>query len=196
MIKRKAFTLLEVLVSIALLSLVLLALYRSLSMLSASNLQLFEHLEEANREKKAVETLFLDIASSDGNISIQNDEFSRLCMENTLNSLYALPSAKVCWLVSKKSKTLMRSEGNYYTLPLESEAMVAVDSVMLDLDLFQVYRKKGEVLVLLQQKGKKSMSFMVHGVPEISTKKKVKQLPKKAPIRIKSPLPPAQIPKV
>ncbi len=96
----------------------------------------------------------MDIASSDGNISIQNDEFSRLCMESTLNSLYALPSAKVCWIVSKKSKTLMRSEGNYYALPLESEARVAVDSVMLDLDLFQVYRKKGEVLVLLQQKEK------------------------------------------
>ncbi len=196
MIKRKAFTLLEVLISIALLSLVLLALYKSVSMLSASNLQLFEHLEEANQEKKAVETLFLDIASSDGNISIENNEFSRLCIESTRNSLYALSLAKVCWLVSKKDKSLMRSEGNYYELPLESEERVAVDSVMVGMEVFDVYRKGGEVLVLLQQKGQKSMSFMVHGVPEISTKKKVKQLPKKAPIKIKSSPSAPQIPKV
>lgn len=201
--RRSAFTLLELLISIALLSLVLLALYQSLGMLRASNAQLFEHLSRANMEKKAIETLFLDIASSDGNITIVDDEFSRLCIEDTLNSLYELPSAKVCWVVSKKEKTLMRSEGNYYELPLGSEDRVAVDSVMKDIDLFRLYRKGGEVLVLLQQKGKESMSFMVHGVPQIIKKKKLKKPkpPKKVrpkpPVRGKpntTPVPP--IPKV
>ena len=170
--RRSAFTLIEVLISIALLSLVLLALYRSVDMLRSSNRQLFGYLEKANREKQGTETLFLDIAGSDGNLTIAGDEFSRLCMESSVNSLYGLSAAKVCWVVSKKEHTLLRSEGNGYTLPLNSDDRVAVDAVIEDVDLFRVYRQKGEVLVMLRQKGKNSISFMVQGVPEIIKKKK------------------------
>lgn len=178
-VRRSAFTLIEVLISVALLSLVLLALYRSVDMLQSSNRQLFRYLEKSDREKRGTETLFLDIAGSDGNLTIVGDEFSRLCMESSVNSLYGLSAAKVCWVVSKKEHTLLRSEGNGYTLPLNSDDRVAVDAVIEDVDLFRVYRQKGEVLVMLRQKGKNSISFMVQGVPEIiKKKKKVKKLKK------------------
>jgi prepilin-type N-terminal cleavage/methylation domain-containing protein len=177
--RRSAFTLIEVLISIALLSFVLLALYKSVSMLQSSNVQLFQHLERADNEKRGTETLFLDIAGSDGNLTIAGDEFSRLCLLNTVNSLYGLSAAKVCWVVSKKTHTLLRSEGNGYTLPLNSDDRVAVDAVMEDIDLFRVYRKKGNALVMLRQKGKKSISFLVQGVPEAIKKKKKKKLKKK-----------------
>jgi uncharacterized spore protein YtfJ len=57
-------------------------------------------------------------------------------------------------------------------LPLNSDDRVAVDAVIEDVDLFRVYRKKDEVLVMLRQKDKNSISFMVRGVPEIIKKKK------------------------
>jgi len=177
--RRGAFTLIEVLISIALLSLVLLALYRSVDMLRSSNRQLFGYLEKANREKLGTEILFLDIAGSDGNLTIAGDEFSRLCLENSVNSLYGLSAAKVCWVVSKKKHTLLRSEGNGYALPTNSDDRVAVDAVIEGVDLFRVYRKKSEVLVMLRQKGKNSISFMVQGVPEIIKKKKKPKKPKK-----------------
>ena len=85
---RKGFTLIEILISISLLSLVLLALYKSLDTLRASNRQLLDHLQKAQREKQATQTLFLDIAGSDGNISIAGDEFAQLCLEESVNSLY------------------------------------------------------------------------------------------------------------
>ncbi len=179
-INRGAFTLVEVLISIALLSLVLLTLYKSLTMLRQSNIQLFEHLQKTNIEKRATEALFLDIVGSDGNMTIKNDEFSQLCLENSVNSLYGLSSAKVCWVVAKKDNILLRSEGNNYTLPLNSDDRVAVDAVIKDIDLFRVYKGKGEVLVLLSQKGKTPISFVVHGVPEEIKKKKPKKV-KKAP---------------
>ncbi len=185
--RRSAFTLIEVLISIALLSLVLLALYRSVDMLRSSNRQLFGYLEKANREKQGTETLFLDIAGSDGNLTIAGDEFSRLCMESSVNSLYGLSVAKVCWVVSKKEHTLLRSEGNGYTLPLNSDDRVAVDAVIEDVDLFRVYRQKGEVLVMLRQKGKNSISFMVQGVPEIIKKKKKVKKSKKPKKRKSNP---------
>ncbi len=185
--KRSAFTLIEVLISIALLSLVLLALYRSVDMLRSSNRQLFGYLEKANKEKQGTETLFLDIAGSDGNLTIVGDEFSRLCLENSVNSLYGLSAAKVCWVVSKKEHALLRSEGNGYMLPLNSDDRVAVDAVIEDVDLFRVYRQKSEVLVMLRQKGKNSISFMVQGVPEIIKKKKKVKKSKKPKKRKSNP---------
>lgn len=193
-IRRSAFTLIEVLISIALLSFVLLTLYKSVSMLRSSNRHLFHYLERADNEKEGTETLFLDIAGSDGNLTIAGDEFSRLCLLNTVNSLYGLPAAKVCWVVSKSTHTLLRSEGDEYTLPLRSDDFVEVDAVVEGVDLFRVYRKKGDVLVLLRQKGRDSISFMVRGVPEILKKKKKKT--KKKPHKQKRPPgnPPGNIP--
>ena len=156
-------------------------------MLQSSNVQLFHYLERADNEKRGTETLFLDIAGSDGNITISGDEFSRLCLLNTVNSLYGLSAAKVCWVVSKKTHTLLRSEGNGYTLPLSSDDRVAVDAVIEDLDLFRVYRKKSNALVILRQKGKKSISFMVQGVPEPVKKKKRKNKKAKKKPGKKSP---------
>ncbi len=173
--QRKAFTLIEVLISIALLSLVLMALYKSLNMLQSSNIQLFDHLQRAETQKRATEILFLDIAGSDGNITIEQNEFSRLCLEHSVNSLYASPSAKICWVVSKDKKSLLRSEGRRYTLPLKSDDAVAVDKVMDDIEIFQVYRNKGEVLVLIQQKAKVATTFIVYGVAEKPKKKKPKK---------------------
>jgi len=73
----------EVLVSIALLGIILPALYKSVDMLRDSNEHLFEYLEKAKKVSKATQTLYLDILSSDGNITIKKDEFTRLCMEQT-----------------------------------------------------------------------------------------------------------------
>jgi len=176
--QRKGFTLIELLISIALLSLVLIALYKSLNMLQSSNKQLFDHLQKAESQKQATETLFLDIVASDGNITIERNEFSRLCLENSSNSLYGYPSAKVCWVVSKDKKSLLRSEGQNYTLPLNSDDIVAVDRAIEDIDIFQVYRNKDEVLVLIQQKFKTPITFIVYGVPKKLKKKPNKPTPK------------------
>lgn len=175
MAKRKAFTLMEVLVSIALLGIILPALYQSVDMLRDSNQHLFEYLEKAKSVNKATQTLYLDILSSDGNITIKKDEFTRLCMEQTKNSLYALPVAKVCWVVLKKDNTLARIEGNAYNLPLGSEERVEINPIMKEVEIFDVYHQKDKILVLLQQQAKEPISFMVQGVSKPEKKKKEKK---------------------
>jgi len=190
MAKRKAFTLMEVLVSIALLGIILPALYQSVDMLRDSNQHLLGYLEKAKKVSKATQTLYLDILSSDGNITIKKDEFSRLCMEQTKNSLYALPIAKVCWIVLKKDNTLVRIEGNAYNLPLGSEERVEINPIMKDVEVFDVYHQKDKILVLLQQQAKEPISFMVQGVAKPEKKKKKKKKKKTKKPKKKNPIPP------
>lgn len=161
---RKAFTLIEVLISIALLGIILVPLFSVVDLMRDSNKHLLESLERSKQITKATKVLFLDILSSDGKLTIKKDEFTRLCMEETKNSLYNLPLAKVCWVVLKNKNALVRVEGNAYTLPTGAEDRVEVDPVMTGVELFDVYHEKDKILVLLQQQGKEPISFMVQGV--------------------------------
>jgi len=181
MLKRPGFTIIEVLIAIALLGIILPALYETISLLRSSNSHLFEYLEKTKRDTKIVETLYLDLASSDGNITIKKDDFSRLCIENTRNSLYGLSVAKVCWVVVKSDNTLARVEGYGYKLPLSEEEKVEVDTVIKNIEIFDIYYKKDKILVVLQQKGQEAVSFMIQGVekPKKPKKKKNKKAKKK-----------------
>ena len=181
--KRSGFTLLEVLISIALLGLILPALYQSVELLKDSNKHLFDYVEKSKKISNAMQVFYLDILSSDGNLTIKKDDFSRLCIEQTKNSLYALPSAKVCWVVTKKNHSLLRVEGNGYRLPLNVDDRVEVDLVMNNLDIFDIYHNKDKVLVLIQQIKKEPISFMVQGVSLPQKKKKKKKKSSKKPVK-------------
>jgi len=181
--RRKAFTLLEVLISIALLGILLVTLFSAVSGMKKSNTQLLSYLKQAKTVTQATKVLYLDIASSDGNISIYRDERVRLCMQETSSSLYGLSLAKVCWLVLKEKDTLVRIEGNNYTLPLRFEDRVEVDPVMRGVEVFDVYHQGDKVLVLLKQKSKEPIRFMVQGITQPKVKKtELKKLAVKTPL--------------
>ncbi len=179
MLKRPGFTLIEVLIAIALLGIILPALYQTISLLRSSNNHLYEYLEKTKNNTKIIETLYLDLVSSDGNITIKKDDFSRVCIENTKNSLYGMSVAKVCWVVVKSDNTLARVEGYGYTLPSSYEEKVEVDLVIKNIEIFDLYYKKDKILVILQQKGQKSVSFMIQGVEKPKKPKKLKATQKK-----------------
>ena len=164
MVERKAFTLVEVLISIALMGIVLVALFSSVDMLRDSNQHLSKQLKTTQKTTQATQVLFKDILSSDGNITITKDEFSRVCIESTANSLYALPRAKVCWVVMKEGNQLVRVEGTEYNLPTSFDDRVEVDRVMENVELFDLYHSNGKVLVVLKEKSKEAIKFMVQGI--------------------------------
>jgi len=195
MLNRKAFTLLEVLISIALMGIILVALFSSVDMLQNSNEQLLKYLKKSKKITQASKVLYSDFMGSDGNISIKKDEFSRVCIEETKNSLYALPTAKVCWVVLKKNKTLVRIEGNGYDLPVGLEERVEVDSVMNDLEIFDIYHEKDKILVLVKQEGKEPISFLLQGISRpVKKKPTVKPTVKPITRTSKTPTPAAPVP--
>ena len=196
MFNRKAFTLLEVLISIALLGIVIVALFSSVDMLQNSNQHLLKYLKKSKQISKATKVLYIDLMSSDGNISIKKDEFSRVCIEKTQNSLYALPTAKVCWVVLKKDKILARIEGNAYNLPVGSEERVEVDPIMTGLEVFDVYHEKDKLLVLIKEEEKEPISFMLQGITKPVKKKPVTKPGKKSAPTAPTNTTPASVPNV
>jgi len=175
----KAFTLLEVLISIALLGFVMAVLYKSLDMVRYSNQHLYSYLQKSTKAIKGINTIYLDILKSDGNLTINQDDFSRLCIEDTRNSLYNLPSAKVCYLVLKDKNRLLRVEGNDYKLPKTTDDRVEIDEIMQDLTLFNIQRNRDKVLVMIDTKSSQPISFMVQGIIKPKPPKKPKKNIKK-----------------
>ncbi len=167
--KQAGFTIVEVLISITLLSLVLMALYKSADLMRASNLHLFNYLQKANTSLKGSATLYKDLMHAEHNITINTEEkFHRLTIENTTHSLYGLAQAKVTWLVYKKDNVLLRIEGGKYTIPLKNEEHVEIDIINKNLELFKVYKskKKDKVLVMIQMIGQEPQVFMAQNIPE------------------------------
>jgi len=193
MFSRKAFTLIEVLISIALMGIVIVALFSAVDVLQNSNQHLLKYLEKSKIITKATKVLYFDMMGSDGNITIQKDEFSRVCMEETQNSLYALPAAKVCWIVLKKDNTLVRIEGNDYHVPLLAEEKVEIDPVMTGIKVFDIYHEKDKILVLMQQEGKEPISFMLQGISKSVPKKSTVETPAAPAVNVpaKGPVTPA-----
>ena len=162
--QKGAFTLIEVLISITLLSLVLMALYRSSDMLRRSNKHLYNHLEKSTSFMKGNKVLYMDLLQADDNITINTkNKFHQISILNTGHSLYGQSSVQVTWLVSKKENTLLRIEGSNYELPLKEDSYVEIDPIVKKVDLFKIYKnkKKNKLLILLQYDGRPVQSFMI-----------------------------------
>ena len=170
----RAFTLIEVLISITLLSLVLMALYRSADILRNSNLHLFQYLQKSTNTLKGSKTLYMDLMHADHNISINTEEkFHRLTIESTTNSLYGQGQAKVVWLVYKDKNTLLRLEGGEYMIPLRNEQRVEIDVITENIELFKIYKskKKDKILAMIQIKGQDPQMFMTQNIPDAPIQK-------------------------
>ena len=180
--QRHGFTLLEMLISTVLLSLVLIGLYGALNMQQRSTKHLFEFLSNALDADRGVMVLYRDVFQSDGNITIKNGEFDRLCLNSTSHSLHGLAQAKVCWIVAKEDHALLRIEGNDYRLPLRYSDGVEIDKVMAPVELFDVQWDKKNLLVGIKQIARDPYVFLVQGVEAPPKRKKVhKAPPRKSP---------------
>ncbi len=140
---RRAFTLMELMVSIVLIALIVLFLFGAIASSKLSNDTLLKHTEKEQVRSELFELFYRDIMEA---VSIQTVEtkeraFTLLQMQ-TSNSLYEIAMPYVTYFVHSQTHRLTRLESaRKITLPIayEAENFVMADVLLSDVSAFNVY---------------------------------------------------------
>lgn len=161
---KKAFTLIELIISIIIISLIVTYLYESLGILNKSGEQLFKRDKSREYETDIKKLLVLDIMQGyDFNLSKTDSRDFDILTFSSLNSIHGIKKPKITYLVSKKDNTLFRIEGIDYTIPLDSETIYRVkyDELKKELEYFKVFFNKDKKKVLINIKAKSSQPIVL-----------------------------------
>ncbi len=164
---RKAFTLIEVLVSIFLLSIVIFTLYKNLDIIRASDKQLRETLEASQKFTKIYKTLYLDLLqiSDKAVITSKERDFDRICFYST-HSLYQMPKPYICYFIHKKENTLLRIETpNDSPSSTNIKALTQIDILAKNIEVFKIKKAKRSNKLLLYIKSRRyENAFVVNPI--------------------------------
>ncbi|NPA03514.1 MAG: prepilin-type N-terminal cleavage/methylation domain-containing protein [Epsilonproteobacteria bacterium] len=120
---RRAFTLIELMVSIALTTIVVFFLYKALSNQERATEILAKNANELSVKDKLFQLLFLDLSQAQ-EVKIQhlfNKDYKILTLK-TSNSLHQIPFPYVSYFVHERNRTLVRLESAYpIKFPVEFE---------------------------------------------------------------------------
>jgi len=106
----KAFTLIELLISIVLLGIMFTYVHTILDSIKNQNNNYLQKADTIHAEQKIFNLLNLDIAESTSAISISYGSHYDLLSFTTQNSIYEITNPSVLYFVSKKDKALIRVE--------------------------------------------------------------------------------------
>ena len=164
--KLKAFTLLEVIISITLFSIILLFMYKTLDMTNFSN-KIFEDKIEKNMLQNSVKQIIVeDILEASSILNIDNTaEFSLLEIQS--NNMYHDVFYKYIYYLVSREKNLLRIESlnkiNFKNFTHESLENTYVDLLLKNIEIFSLatfsknYSKNNAVTILLKQKNTKEI---------------------------------------
>jgi prepilin-type N-terminal cleavage/methylation domain-containing protein len=157
----KAFTLIEVVVSIVLLGLIMTFLYGAINNVSLSNNIVKDKQEKIVEYSKEINLLKEDIFNAyDINI-ISTGKYNVVFLE-TDNSLHGIDKPFVIWYVSTYHNALVRLESSeVITLPLAytKDQLVYIDKIMDGIEKFKLYKSNDQekVLFYIEDKKKKAI---------------------------------------
>ena len=140
---KPAFTLIEVIVSVVLLSLMITYLYNALGVLQNSNSSLLSKEKQLDTRDFLFGLLYKDLfeATSTTITSTQSKDFDILKIK-TPNSLHDISTPNVIYVVVKEEKKLIRIESPYtfaLPIPMESTYMMYADEVAKEVEFFKLY---------------------------------------------------------
>jgi len=158
---KKSFTLIEVLVSITILSIIILSISQVISTIKTSKQTLKRIVEKSQREEIVTKLLYYDIMNSSKiQIINKNKNFSIIKMR-TKNSLYNIPYPYITYYISKKENSLMRlSTPNETFLPVFSDFKnYYLLKLAKKLQIFKIYQNKDKFFIYFHIKNKKPVYF-------------------------------------
>ena len=162
---KKAFTLIEVLISIVLLGIMFTYVYTIINSTKAQNNHYLKKADTIQTEQKIFNLLSLDIAESTSKISISNGFRYDLISFKTQNSIYEIVNPNVLYFVSKKESALIRVE-SLEPLKLDNKEQVAhaflyADILTTDTLSFKASQDGDFVTIMLRSPSLKPMVFQI-----------------------------------
>jgi len=141
---KKSFTLIEILISIVIFSILVLAMSNVIKEVNFSKVFLSKHYKM--QKNYLIKVLYYDIfnASEIRIIHTKNPNYDTLVLK-TSNSLYKLINPTVTWYISKRA--LIRKENAPY----------AIDKFDSNMKIFKIYKKNTKFFVYIE--GKKRIFF-------------------------------------
>jgi len=182
MIKRAAFSLVELIISVVLLGIIITFLYSTVSTLQQTNKIFAENEKALSKKEKVIDLLYDDIFAAN-DLALSGFDYSLVSMQ-TSNSLYDIAQPYVTWLVSKEKNTLLRFESikKFKNINSQNSDYYHISKVGEACEVFKIYqsKKKEHILVHLQFKGEEPIIYEFAKplfVKEVNATKK-KQQPK------------------
>lgn len=157
--KKQGFTLIEVVISIALISLLILSSYRSIATLKKSNEVYENSFNTVEKTTKIYKTLFFDLTQSK-DVSLISQKTSDILIDDknkfdqlnaqTEHSHFGIINPYIAYIV--KDKRLYRLESNKkipYTIDYDFLKYIKFEIVAVDIKRFKVFASENSFLILL-----------------------------------------------
>lgn len=152
--KKKAFTLIELLISIFLLGLIVNFLYTAVANLQKTNVIFGQKSQTMINEQKLSDLLYDDIFLAQ-TLKIEGLKNSTLEMM-TSNSLFDIEHPYVAWVLSKKNDTLLRFESTqkFSLMTSDNTNLFHISKVGENCERFHIYQSKDKNNILIHVKFK------------------------------------------
>lgn len=138
---RKAFTLIELMISILILSILMIFLYKSYAGLNKSNKIFQSETEKLSRFELLKKTIYLDFILAQ-NITIKNQEkIEDLLFLQTTHSIHNRINPYVAYIIKEKKLYRLESLKEIKEYPLVAESEFVVDELG-KVKIFRVYQSK------------------------------------------------------
>ena len=145
---KRAFTLIELMVSIALTVIVVLFLYKALATQEISNKVLAKNAASLHQTDQIFDLLYKDfLESNETKIATTFNKDYNILYLSTKNSLHDIPFAHVVYYVNVKDKTLVRLESAHpMKLPVDLEKIkyIFADTLIDKVTKFRVFQSQQE----------------------------------------------------
>ncbi|MDA3909704.1 MAG: prepilin-type N-terminal cleavage/methylation domain-containing protein [Sulfurimonas sp.] len=162
---KKAFTLIEVLISIVLLGIMFTYVHTIINSIKVQNNRYLEKADTIHSEQRIFNLLSLDIAEATSTISISHASRYDLISLKTQNSIYEIINPNILYFVSKKDNALIRVE-SLEALKLDNkeqitQAFLYADILTTDTQSFKVSQEGDFVTIMLRAPSLKPMVFQI-----------------------------------
>ena len=162
---KKAFTLIEILVSVVLLGIISLFITSTITQTKDNN-KIFEKRIAKDKQQETISTLLYDDIYLSKDISVQSYKKYSILYIKGKNSIYGIEEPFVVWLVLKEKNRLIRIESaRKITLPIDDsmKKYIFIDNIQSGCKYFSVNlsKDKKSALVFVQIENKNPVIFEV-----------------------------------